>query len=145
MPESEGKLVVLQRIDTRKGGTLGRIRIDGKHICYTVERPWQGNEPSVSCVPAGRYDLVWKQSPRFGLKLHLNAVQGRTHILIHAGNTQADTKGCILPVTSAEYIDAIGQCGGNSRKALARLEANLPKRVAHQISIRDCVGYDEDR
>ena len=145
MPESNTKLVVLQRIDQREYGTLGRISIDGLHVCYTVERPWQRNEKRVSCIPAGRYDLRWKESPKFGRRLHVEDVRGRTHILIHAGNYQCDTLGCILPVSAASYSNnpTRGQYGTKSRVALEKLESVLEGYDGLQISIRDCTGYDE--
>ena len=84
-------------------GTFGRL-IVGDLELWTVERPWQDNEPGVSCIPEGEYSLEPHNS-----KAHPNtwALVGdtvshyadpnkpRSAILIHVGNTMADVIGCI--------------------------------------------------
>lgn len=73
------------------------MRVDGKHFCYTLEDPWKNNEPFVSCIPEGAYGLILSISVRFGREMpRLIGVPGRFGILIHPGNTDADTEGCIL-------------------------------------------------
>lgn len=44
----------------------------------------------------GRYKLAPRLSPKFGRTWQVKDVPGRDQILIHAGNTQKDTHGCIL-------------------------------------------------
>lgn len=72
---------------------------------YTLEPPLivdgqTGYEPgSGAAVPAGRYDVAPALSPRFGrrlLKVMPPAGREDRGILFHAGNTLADTRGCIL-------------------------------------------------
>lgn len=78
--------------------TLGMLKVFGvdHEPIYTLEEPWKNNEPKVSCVPTGTY-LV---RPHNGMKWQgvwaLQAVTGRTGILIHTGNTVLDIEGCIL-------------------------------------------------
>lgn len=62
-----------------------------------MEPPWRDNKPNVSCIPKGEYECVWHRSPRYGWVYALTGVPDRSHILIHAGNIAAHTKGCILP------------------------------------------------
>ena len=58
----------------------------------------------MSCVPAGEYHVRIRKSPKYGLVFWLEDVEGRTYILIHAGNFGGDrlkklkthTYGCIL-------------------------------------------------
>lgn len=65
--------------------------------CASLELPWQGNLPNVSCIPAGNYLVSKKHSPKFGVgTFSVNNVPGRNHILIHAGNYTRDIEGCIL-------------------------------------------------
>lgn len=69
--------------------------------CVTLERPWRDNQPKVSCIPAGIYQVVITLSPKFGrLMPHLLNVPGRTEIECHWGNTVVDTDGCILTGTT---------------------------------------------
>lgn len=87
--------VVLQ---TKKanGGTIGELFIDGEFFCYTLERDWVDNKPSVSAVPLGVYRVDFTMSPRFKRKLYLlDAVPGRSGIRIHPANQQKELEGCI--------------------------------------------------
>ena len=46
-------------------GTFGTIDL-GNRLIHTVEREWLNNEPMVSCIPAGTYDVKPNQSPKHG-------------------------------------------------------------------------------
>jgi hypothetical protein len=35
--------------------TSGQLILEGKPVAYTLERPWQGNIPLISSIPAGVY------------------------------------------------------------------------------------------
>lgn len=72
------------------GAIVGLLSIDRVFFCYTLE----GVETQ---IPAGTYTIGMHDSPHFGRVLpELLNVPGRSCILIHPGNTDADTKGCIL-------------------------------------------------
>ena len=70
-----------------------------------MEPPWRGNRRNRSCIPAGLYEVVPHLSPRHRRCLLVTQVQGRSHILFHAGNLGGDvergwhthTSGCLLP------------------------------------------------
>jgi hypothetical protein len=54
--------------------TLGKLFVDGKFGCYTVEdvvRPDGTKIPGRTAIPEGRYRLVVTRSPRFGRELPL--------------------------------------------------------------------------
>lgn len=95
--------VILARTDTSDQGTLGLL-VAGGYVCHTLEPPWRGNAPRISCIPPGTYRARIRQSPRFGLVYHLQDVEGRSWILSHSGNLGGDeakgykthTEGCIL-------------------------------------------------
>lgn len=75
---------------------------DGKKfICNTLELPWNDNKVRASCIPDGEYRIAVVQSAKFGHCVHILGVSGRSGILIHAGNSLNDTKGCILVGLSA--------------------------------------------
>lgn len=97
----------------------------GAFQCYTLELPYRNNEPEISAIPEAVYQCGLRPSAKFGnwtggMIYHLQPVQGRTDILIHAGNSVADTHGCILIGDS--WRDDNGKTVvTNSRKTLMAL------------------------
>ncbi|MGF1688722.1 DUF5675 family protein [Photobacterium japonica] len=90
-------------------GTFSTLHTqDGKQVCCMVERPWQNNQPNVSCVPPGTYKLIPHQSNKFGTCYALEAPtlsvtrygpSVRTHCLIHKANRPNELQGCLAPGT----------------------------------------------
>lgn len=82
--------------------TIGRLSIDGKYYCDTLEDKVRDldKEPKVmheTAIPAGTYNVIVNLSPRFKRELpRLLNVPHFDGILIHRGSTAADTSGCIL-------------------------------------------------
>lgn len=94
----------LQRIAEKPDYTIGRLYINGVRFCDTLEPPVRdlqadgsGKVKGKTAIPAGEYYVQVTQSPRFRrlLPLLLN-VPHFSGVRIHAGNTVADTQGCIL-------------------------------------------------
>ena len=93
--------LTLNRIVKDKPYTLGKLFVDGKECCYTLEPKWRKRKakkvPGRTAIPEGRYPVVITRSPKFKqwlpLLLHVPKFEG---IRIHAGNTVEDTAGCIL-------------------------------------------------
>lgn len=94
--------LLLERKYLKAAYTIGCLSIDGTRFCDTLEDRVRdlSRETKVAgatAIPAGRYQVVVSHSPRFGRELpRLLEVPGFTGILIHRGNTAADTAGCIL-------------------------------------------------
>ena len=95
--------MTLTRTAKRKTYTIGCLAIDGTYFCDTLEPAWRDLKKKHkvkghTAIPEGRYPVVITWSPKFGqwlpLLLHVPLFEG---IRIHAGNTEADTAGCILP------------------------------------------------
>jgi hypothetical protein len=82
--------------------TVGRLYVDGKLFCNTLEdrvRELDREEKvyGETAIPAGRYRVIFNWSPKFGRNLpRLLEVPHFEGILIHPGNTAADSAGCIL-------------------------------------------------
>ena len=76
--------------------TSGYIAAEGKIICYSLEKPWKGNAPEISSIPAGTYTASLRYDHKDRWRVELKDVPGRKNIQIHIGNTPADSKGCIL-------------------------------------------------
>ena len=94
--------LLLQRLYLKKEYTIGRLSVDGLYFFDTLEDRVRDlrSEPKIpgrTAISAGRYEVTVNRSPRFCRDLpRLLDVPGFTGILIHRGNTAADTSGCIL-------------------------------------------------
>lgn len=106
--------------------TLGTLDVykDNEFLCClaTLEQEWNNNEPSNSCVPHGFYVVEHYHSQKYANVLKLKDVKDRSYILIHNGNYNTHTKGCILvglthsDINKDGYLDVV-----DSRKALEKL------------------------
>lgn len=94
--------LVLKRIAKRDTYTVGQLYIDGRYWCDTLEDRVRdlSKERKVAgetAIPAGTYDVVVNISPKFKRLLpRLLSVPHFEGVLIHRGNTAADSAGCIL-------------------------------------------------
>lgn len=76
----------------------GTLVIDDR-VFHVLERPWQKNQCNCSCIPAGCYQAMFlpeTPSGKYRNVFELQAVPGRTGILIHSGNVVTDTQGCLI-------------------------------------------------
>lgn len=112
--------LTLKRIASREAYTIGRLYVDGKYFCDTVEDKVRdlnkdGDLLDVgeckivrkTAIPYGRYEITMKvKSPKFSQKAAYNWCSGYLPrllnvkhfdgILIHAGNSADDSAGCII-------------------------------------------------
>jgi hypothetical protein len=110
----------IKRIARRETYTVGRLYIDGKYFCDTLEDKDRGlrqdmpvaviratKRKGITAIPTGRYRITLAvQSPKFskratyqfcnGYLPRLINVPGYDGVLIHSGNTARDTEGCLL-------------------------------------------------
>ena len=95
-------MLELNRIAKKPLYTIGRLFVDGKYFCDTLEdrcRDFDKEEKVMNetAIPEGIYEVIVIVSARFKRKLPLLLdVPHFSGIRIHRGNTDKDTSGCIL-------------------------------------------------
>ena len=120
----------IQRFHHLKDSTIGALHIESELECYTLED--EKREIKVmgrTRIPEGSYQVKLrtyggfhnrykKRYPDFHIgMLELQNVPNFKYILIHAGNTDKDTAGCILVGTKVSKHDSLV----NSRAAYVSL------------------------
>lgn len=96
----------LRRDTYLPNGTTGKLSVDGKEFCFTLEPP---NKTSITdgpvCIPSGTYPVVIDFSPHFQRQMpRVENVPERSGILVHWGNYVENTQGCILVGSSRGMI-----------------------------------------
>jgi hypothetical protein len=96
MPGGVMKLI-LRRTHVTPDGVFGKLYVPGSDPLYTCEDDDCGNLRGKCCIPAGVYTLKRTTYHKYGIPtFEVTNVPGRSRILIHAGNSEEDTQGCIL-------------------------------------------------
>jgi len=130
--------------------TLGLLSVEDL-ILDTLEPPWipdpnggLGGTPCLSCAPVGIYDLVLHNSvkhPRTfvlvnqALGIYASPTPGmRSDVLIHGGNVETDTEGCIILGCSRGTL-AGEEAVLESAKALAQFRDMVPWIAGHTLQI----------
>lgn len=112
--------ILVKRIAKKETYTIGRLYIDGKYFCDTIEDKDRGlnqklplevnkskKKPNETAIPVGKYKITLNvKSPRFSQKQayafcngclpRLIDVPAFDGVLIHIGNTANDSSGCII-------------------------------------------------
>ena len=137
--------VLVKRIFSNSRYTIGHLYVDGTYVCDTLEDTdrgfnqfmsysWIQNQKVIgeTAIPIGTYRIDMSTvSPRFVQKTYykklcggklprLVDVVGFEGILIHTGNTAADSSGCILVGYNKEKGKVL-----ESKKAFEKLYAIL--------------------
>lgn len=82
--------------------TAGKLFIDGKFECFTLEDPYREKKiKGETRIPSGSFEVWLRYSPKFTPRLGhntlwLKSVPNFDYVLIHPGNKTTDTEGCIL-------------------------------------------------
>ena len=101
--------ITIKRVALKPTYTIGHMYINDKFVCDTLEDTvrdlnkngkFDNGEVKIkgkTAIPYGTYEVIWSYSPRFKkFTPRLLNVKSFDGVLIHAGNTAADTEGCIL-------------------------------------------------
>ena len=106
MAEDPVKIVITRQASSEKC-TVGQIAVGGKIVGYTLERPWEGNLPIISSIPAGRYSGFLRRATSDRWRVELENVPERHNVQIHVGNFVPDTIGCVLVGTEVKPDDCV--------------------------------------
>jgi hypothetical protein len=131
-------------------GTPGVFFVDGRFHHFTLEdivREVAGQPVAAwkiagdTAIPAGRYRVAMTFSNRFQrVTPEILNVSGFAGIRIHAGNTKADTEGCLLL-----GLQRAGASVVQSRPAVAELEALITAALERHedvwIDVENPPGY----
>ena len=102
--------ILLRRIVASDEATIGLLFIDGKPECWTLEDQFQAKKVfGETRIPCGRYHLIPREKGGMYNRYHnqkwprwhrgmieVKDVPGFTDILLHVGNKDDDTYGCVL-------------------------------------------------
>ena len=125
---------ILTRNPSTADGTFGSLAdADGNILCVTCELPWLNNVPQISCIPTGAYSCIPHNSSTHPNTWEITEVPNRSEILLHNGNIDTQSKGCIVV---GEYM---GELNGkpavlNSVATLDKLRGILPDNFQLIIS-----------
>jgi hypothetical protein len=123
--------------------TNGILLIDNVFEAYTLEDQYQAVKVMhETCIPEGTYDIKFrtvggfhtKYAERYGNAhygmLHLQDVPNFTYILIHAGNTDEHTSGCLIVGETQQDLD-LSEDGfiGHSGKAYSKMYNKVAKEL----------------
>lgn len=124
---------VIHRIESHnEHGTFGVFSINGIAQFVTLEETWLDNAKQISCIPAGTYDVEAYSGTKYKDVWLVKNVPNRSAILIHWGNLESNTAGCIL--IGMEYAKIGDKYGiGRSREAIEKLRTLLPKKFKLKI------------
>lgn len=147
--------LTLKRIAKRPTYTIGRLYVDGKYFCDTLEDTDRGLRQSLpecvnkakkvkgkTAIPTGRYRVTLDvKSQKYSNVAFYNFCNGYVPrllnvpaydgVLIHVGNSERDTEGCILVGENK----AVGKVL-NSRETFLRLYDVLNKNKNKYIYIK---------
>lgn len=106
-------------------GTWGAFTTDG-YAALALELPWRDNRNRISCIPYGRYPVVWDYSRHFKRHTyHIDDVPGRKGIRIHIANRIGELLGCVaLGYTTYPLGDGLWAIG-RSRDAVTDMERHF--------------------
>lgn len=133
--------ITVNRIASNSDATLSYIYIDDKFECFGLEDEYREEKiASETRIPEGTYDIgVRKEggfSARYFKKFNFHAgmlqvldVPNFEYILIHIGNTEKDTAGCLL----------VG-AGANTNKELTISSSRIAYEQLYKKAIQSAVN-----
>ena len=130
--------LLVQRLHDTGDATIGALFIDGKFECFTLEDEYREVKvKGETRIPAGEYEIKFRKeggfhnrySEKYGSMhkgmLHVQDVPNFQWILIHTGNTDEHTAGCLLVGETADCNGVIGRSVAAYKKMYPRVAKAL--------------------
>jgi len=129
--------------DDSTSGLMFDVTNEIKFLCYTLEDEYRDEKiKGETRIPAGTYEVVFRKTGGFNSKynerfaeihlgmLHITNVPNFEYILIHCGNTDEHTAGCLL-VGDSQTNNQIKKDGfiGSSTQAYKRIYPPIAKAL----------------
>ena len=134
--------LTLNRLKFNPKATIGAMLIDDEPFCITLEdraRPEGIKIQDETAIPAGTYKVIVNLSQRFQKMMpRLLDVPMFTGILIHSGNTDVDTKGCIVVGHTQDGDDHIHGGSVIAPKLMEKLNDAIANGEDITITINNC-------
>ena len=134
------------RTQLGKDATNGLLFIDGVFECYTLEDQYQAVKVMhETCIPEGTYEIKLRTVGGFHTRykekygadhygmLWLQDVPGFEFILIHTGNWESQTSGCLLVGDTQQDLDV-------SDKGFIGASVNAYKRMYEKVAKQLLIG-----
>lgn len=136
-------IVRLERFADTPHGTFGNLFIqNGAFRAFSVERPWCGNQPGISCIPEGVYHMERGFYNRGGYAAwEVLRVLMRSEIKIHSANCASQLQGCIAVGLDLGWVKVPGAdeptwAITNSRKAFGQFMHALSGHTEAILDVR---------
>ena len=135
------------RYSSQSQTTLGALQIDGKFECYTLEDQHQDIKvKGETRIPAGKYNIELRTVGGFDARykakfsfhkgmLQVLNVPGFEYILIHIGNDEDDTAGCLLVGNTANNNRLNKGFIGDSTTAYKSLYPKVLKAIESGLDV----------
>ena len=106
--------IAVDRFASDGDATIRCVSLDGAFVCFGLEDEFRAIKVADETrIPAGTYTVTLRTAGKHHVQykqrfadfhrgmLHIQDVPGFEYVLIHCGNTHADTSGCLLVGTGA--------------------------------------------
>ena len=137
------ELLISRLVDDDKQTTGSMVLSDEDYtLSYfcTLELEYNNNLRNISCIPFGEYTCAVRDSEKYGRHLIVNNVPNRSLILLHYGNYNRNTKGCILVGESFKKIDEDNYFDiTNSKNSMIKLMGFIEDGDIIKLTIQDAI------
>lgn len=140
----------VQRLFDNGDATIGVLFIDGKFECFTLEDEYREEKvKGETRVPAGTYDITLRTVGGFHSRytnkfpsmhrgmLWVRNVPNFEYILIHIGNTDENTAGCLLVGETCDVNGVVGRSTNAYKKMYTKVLAALKDGCEVTITYED--------